>query len=995
MTYKAEETLSIYSCFKKWSARGLCFLFTMLAYFCQGQTLNYRQFTFESGLPSNEVHDIEQDTNGYMWFATDRGLSRYDGQNFTNFTTEDGLPDNTIHEIYEDYKGRLWFVSFSNKLSYYENGRIKLYRYNDTIPRAYKGADFCLFTDINVDHQDNLHYSMLGVDMVIDSSGRWHIPERPIGGTFTYFEGEHMYFTHRRLRPSKKRKTAVPVTIDFGDTLLQLRNNVSPAFRNYSLKLDRDHWIFSLRDGMMICHKDDRRYFSSDLALGFINDNDRLLIASVNGLQSLDWRDRDAEVKTLIPGFMITSLHRDHQGGIWLSTYNHGVLYIRNTEVRWLGRGTLPISQISAITTDDMGNMYMGGMNGELMMCDVEGNLKWSVSHPDIRGRVYHVAGYDEKLYVGAITRKVHFLDPTTTPPLVDSIADERLNACKYMTMTPDSKLIISGNLGMASLSDAGLNFMGSPNMRLHCIEAGVGGEIFMGTVTGLYTYKDGEVYYLGDENDLLKAPILSLNRLANGSLAVGTNGSGLLIYSRHGVQRFSKEDGLSSNMISCLESDDEYLWVGSGSGTNRLDLSGIESGVPEIESISVSHGLASNNIHQIHSDGRNVYIATDHGVNFFPADTRFTDPFPLIKLLSANVLGSDFTVAPDQVLDWDQNRLRFEFKAISFPGTNDLEYEYRLLGLEDDWNVTSSKIVEFSNLDAGLYSFEIRVRGTEAVRNLSFVVSMPFWERPLFVVFSISAVIAIFIFIVRRRELAIRKDFERKTAIDRQMNQLKLEASRARMNPHFTFNVLSSIQDFVLKNESLEASDYLSRFADLIRKVLEHSNKVEISLREELELLENYVELQNLRMDSMVQFNYAIDPDLNIETRMLPPGIIQPFVENAIIHGLMPKSTDRQLTILFTLEDGNLKCIIEDNGVGRNISRVARHNEKEDRKSLGISISKTQLDILWDHSITDSIKLIDLYDEKREPRGTRVEIIFPSTPAKTPTNEEINSNYS
>jgi LytS/YehU family sensor histidine kinase len=207
-----------------------------------------------------------------------------------------------------------------------------------------------------------------------------------------------------------------------------------------------------------------------------------------------------------------------------------------------------------------------------------------------------------------------------------------------------------------------------------------------------------------------------------------------------------------------------------------------------------------------------------------------------------------------------------------------------------------------------------------------------------------------------------------------------KLQSLRLQMNPHFLFNALNSIQQMILANEDVIATTYLSRFSKLLRSILVHSDQELISLKEEMDILKLYVELESIRFRE--SFSYTIACDQNIETEeiMIPSLLIQPFVENAIWHGLMHKDGQRVLSVSFTEEPDFLTCVIEDNGVGRQAARLANSTSGRDRKhsSKGILVSEERLKSTRNsNGKPGSIELIDLFDEKNRPSGTKVIIKF------------------
>ena len=209
------------------------------------------------------------------------------------------------------------------------------------------------------------------------------------------------------------------------------------------------------------------------------------------------------------------------------------------------------------------------------------------------------------------------------------------------------------------------------------------------------------------------------------------------------------------------------------------------------------------------------------------------------------------------------------------------------------------------------------------------------------------------------------------------------MKALRAQMNPHFIFNSLNSIQKYILKNEHYEASQYLTKFSRLIRLILDHSNQNAISISSELDLLKLYVEMESLRFDNKFDYQIETDPDISTETSEIPSMLIQPYVENAIWHGLLHKEDRGKLTIQFTKKDNhNIIVTIEDNGVGRERSAELKSKQVLKKKSYGIQITENRISIINRvQNINASARITDLKNTDGQACGTRVELYIPIKP--------------
>lgn len=213
-----------------------------------------------------------------------------------------------------------------------------------------------------------------------------------------------------------------------------------------------------------------------------------------------------------------------------------------------------------------------------------------------------------------------------------------------------------------------------------------------------------------------------------------------------------------------------------------------------------------------------------------------------------------------------------------------------------------------------------------------------------------------------------------------RKAMESRLQSLRLQMNPHFLFNALNSIQQMILANEEMVATRYLSRFSKLLRSILVHSDKEYVTLKEELEILQLYVELESVRFKDVFEYKIVCEEDIDLEELRIPTLLVQPFVENAIWHGLMHKEGSKKLMIHFYEKKDYLQCVVEDNGVGREKAKESRMaNGGQQHTSKGISVSVERLKASpSSNGMGGSLTIIDLKDEQGMPAGTRVEINFP-----------------
>ncbi len=218
------------------------------------------------------------------------------------------------------------------------------------------------------------------------------------------------------------------------------------------------------------------------------------------------------------------------------------------------------------------------------------------------------------------------------------------------------------------------------------------------------------------------------------------------------------------------------------------------------------------------------------------------------------------------------------------------------------------------------------------------------------------------------------------KQQIEQKNKMLEQKLLRSQINPHFVFNALSAIQNLIISSEKAEALGYLSRFSRLLRQILDNSSETNILLAEEINMLKAYIELEALRFGNSFSFSIKVDPGLDPHNYEVPILLVQPVIENAIIHGLMPLKKDRYLKLEFNHDEEEIICIVEDNGIGRKESSRLKSRNAITHKSHGLNITTQRINnIANKHSSNGALSYIDLFDAEGNPAGTRVSVRIPA----------------
>ena len=447
----------------------------------------------------------------------------------------------------------------------------------------------------------------------------------------------------------------------------------------------------------------------------------------------------------------------------------------------------------------------------------------------------------------------------------------------------------------------------------------------------------------------------------------------------------FTTNDGLGSNNIMKIAFDqNDVLWILSDIGIETFN-----PATREIQKMTWSLGIPHTDDFFFLPNGMVALTLEAGGIGLFhPGLLREKRPPPMPYLTKVRVRdrviyqGNRSELNRLNILT-KRDYLGFEFSALGF--LNPKEFAYQLQGVDDDWiETTERQTASYSNLKPGNYNFLLKARnigGMWSATNNIAVVMPPHWYETLwFKSLVLLLILASIYFIYRWRVDSIRQKERLKSEFQQKLNDVEMQALRAQMNPHFLFNSLNSIEHFIIKNQTREAVDYLNRFSRLVRIILQHSRTKVVTLKDEIDALKLYLDLENLRFKNKFHYSVNIDPTLNQHDIEVPPMLLQPFVENAIWHGLLHKKEPGNLMISIRKDRDRLICIIEDDGVGRRSSEKLKARSNPHRRSMGMNITRNRLDILnHENQGSATLDIKDLYSDLGESKGTRVEITLPA----------------
>jgi len=683
------------------------------------------------------------------------------------------------------------------------------------------------------------------------------------------------------------------------------------------------------------------------------------------------------------------------------------------------------------VAEDDKGNLWFGGAGGFKKL-----NLSTGIvtpypavdgatdrlSHPSVRGM-----GYDGRyVIIGPTDKGVWLFDPKTERyrrPVYasDSVRREsERDFIDHLAVMRNGDIVVAGRFHPYRI-EAGtyrMDFISFPgdNRNMNVVFQDKKGRIWLGS--------HGGVFCLDENYRLLSVhPMEVVFCLLEGEnedeVLVGTT-KGLRRVALHpdGNRTYAVPAPLEGEGVTTLLRDSlRRLWLGS--------LSGLYLANPDLtifkkfDFADNIQGLVFNGSSGLKAGNGMAFFGGINGINYFFPEKIAMDDRPLsVSVQSVRVNDRD-SVAWWQpvakfVVPFRQNTLNFEVVAPYFNNAGKVQYRYRLSGHSDDWvNIGVSNQIRLADLPPGDYLLDVAASITgnvwhQAQNALQFSVLPPFWQTWPFRLGVFAALGSLVFGLIRFRENRFRKQQQAQLELEKLQNanllyqlkaaqaeeekrralleavenqrkaaEAKLQSMRLQMNPHFLFNALNSIQQMTLSGNGDGAAMYLSKFSKLLRMVLTHSDHEQVSLREEIAMLQLYLELESLRFDDTFEYSLRSCCDLDEDEYKVPPLLIQPFVENAIWHGLMHKEGSRSLKIYFDTTPGDrLRCTIEDNGIGRaaaqNFSRNGAHT------GTAVRVGSERIETLnQQYGQNNTIEIIDLQDENGMPAGTRVLIEF------------------
>jgi ligand-binding sensor domain-containing protein len=913
-----------------------------------------------------QIYDVIQDKNQNYWFATDQGFYRYNSHSFEKIECE-GMKGLSAFGFVINKTGTIFCHNLNYQILKIEKDHCTVFY---ELSETERSSDMSLF----ISEENNL-VVIARIPFIFDEKGKKIKSYGNFPGSYGFpFQTKrgmiicHSWEKNYILEIYQNTLSLKPIKIDSKQITGPL-NFFRIGGKTYAVS-NHDKTFYSFNEDNYTCSPlKEQPALKTQEFLRFYNVNNQLWIAGVAaGVSKLEGEDCSVLSEQMYSDHFISNVYKDSEGNILLSTFNHGVLVIPDLAIQDVLK--LPEKQaiVSVHSDKDIG-MILGTLKGELISFQKDTFQTLSNEGKKPLRSISSWPNFPYIIYDDGEVKAYHKQSGKITRLFEGSLKDA--------TLLDSATLFLALNSGIRKIS---LNSSGtfqsesieSLKIRTYAIEVEpVTKNIFVATSDGLRIIKpDGKI-----ERPVLEGANVFANDVFSDeqTLYVATKKDGILFFkSGEVVKKIRPKIEQNAVELYKLIIHDHKIYANSTQGFIVLDLDG-----NVLAKLNKIHGFSTNKIFDFEIIGEQIWIIHSRGfqkINIKHLDVVKEKPALKISRIEVN----DKSVSEvDEKGEYSSNQRKIQF-TISSPtlrNKENIRYHYKLVGYENDWLIAGydDDKVSYNALAPGEYTFTVKAENQgvySEIKEYAFSISKPFYFRWWFIVLEVL----IFFFVVTviyRWQLRIQR---RKSEQQNELNASKLTAIQSQMNPHFIFNALNSIQDLILKGDVENSYSYITTFSNMVRKTLKYSERDFIDIDQELKLLELYLSLEKLRFKKDLEYTIQTE---NSEALMIPPLLIQPFIENSLVHGLLHKEGKKQL--LITLKIGEMCiCSIEDNGIGREKAKLIKQRQRAEHESFSSQAIQKRFEIL-SKTLEGNFGYVyeDLY-EGTDAIGTRVTLNIP-----------------
>jgi hypothetical protein len=962
------------------SSLFLAFILLFCPLLIYSQEYSYTHYDSKDGLAGSTVYNITQDKEGFLWFATETGLSRFDGTHFKNFTQEDGLPDNEIIQLFADSKGRVWLSPFRKTICYYYKGTIYNSENDSLLSRLHLPENVLRFAE---DPEGNILLQEKSCFHVIHTNGQ--ITEittnnnKPLGyisfiagwkgGGFLVLLNNVFY-----ILKNDQFTLWRPMPCEIHHFNYAAFNGETLAWRSTPLIIS----VFSSQGHKALAYP--FRLLDSYINLAVTDDN-HVAACTIQGAYVYNLNSPNS-VTQYLPGITVSNMFKDSEGNLWFSTFGKGVYRLNSAVVLNL-RSVIkdqPDYQILALMHYKGWILAATKMNQILKLSAKTGKLEgYATIKLNSLSPVFMTgASENDRVLVGG----KNFL-AELSPELGRYIKMSEVVSVKALCAHKGS-ILLATEKNVLEINPVNFKILDTLwNERATCLFTN-NDTIYMGTLKGLYRiHPDKRIEYLGEYSRFFQSRVAAITEDPNHVVWVATFGEGLIGWKNNRIiKHITGHNGLTSSICRTIFLENGNLWVGTDKGLNKVQV--LQPGFP-IDKYTTNDGLSSDIINCLYVIGKKVFIGTPEGLTFFDEDKVTSHSRCDLRIIDVTVDGKIYYPADaPSLIPHQKNNIQFNYVGISYKSAGDIRYRYRLLGLDSTWHETRETFLNYPTLPSGDYGLQLQAINKFGVYSkilmTRFTIDKLLYERTWFQVLIGLLFLTFTGFVVWLIVQRVRKREQEKTAANKQISELEQLSRKAQMNPHFIFNSLNSIQQYVMDADVAGANKFISGFSRLIRQTLDFSSRPEIRLEEELDYLKNYLDIEKTRLEDA--FSWVINMEKGVDPTLyyIPPMILQPFVENSVRHGLRFRKDKNGVVTITVKRDGDyLICILEDNGIGRKAAMQHKSVSPINYQSKGLSLTADRIEMYnREHALKIHMWIDDLEDNFHNSLGTRVTIYFP-----------------
>ncbi len=951
----------------------------------------FRNYNTQDGLPSSETYCVEQDERGYIYIGSDRGLTRFDGKHFETITTQNGLVNNTIFTLKGD-RGKLWYYTYSALMGYLQDDTAHAYKYNTAIGQIMQsGLWSTFFREKNGLLYLNRRVVDKGYEIIeVDSFHPAHsVLSAPMDSDYV-----RIYATpgNRWLRTGlDKAKKVKLFSWETGSLLSEFKPDA--PFKHKMVPL------FGYRKGehIWLLYKDVYRFRGKtggriitcdDPALYMLVDKEENVWLGYQNKGLVLYRKKDNYTKPiyLLDHHSVSGMLEDREGGLWFTTLEQGVYYLPpGFLMAYDARTGLSPVKVKQII-----------FNGKEIIA-LQSDFSLRALKNGTGGSWYRPLGNNTAVGMAGNNKHVYFtIEPHIPKPVPHDPQYIPVPASKIFHAGQFVWILIRGKL--TRLDQEGLPTKTQITIKLPYIISIMeiqGDKLLLGCLDGLYLYENSQLQQLALSKASHNERMSDIQELDQEHWVIATSGQGLLVLDKRTyevVRHITDAEGLKNMICNVVRCDsDGVVWVGTNKGLYKITHI-LDKPRTRIQWADVNDGISSNEIHDMCIINQDLWLATSKGISIFPRgkEMQHEDKIPvLIQQLSVN--GVRFNTGNLPRLHYKQNNISISFIGLNYRYASVLQYQYRLRGAYNEaWSYTADPVVHYNSLPPGNYTFEYGAAAPNQssevlLASFSFTITPPFWRTWWFTLLMVIAVACCVLLFIHYRVKAIRKQVKLKT----DLGIYRDKALRDQMSPHFIYNALNAIQNYILKHDTDMSVSFLSKFSRLMRLIFNNTVQEVVTLQKDLEALKLYAEMESMRFPGKLTFHLPERLQESLKPALIPPLLLQPFIENAVLHGLLPKNAPGNIWLTIEQDNDSILICIKDDGIGRAAaakikSRKNAFLNQQDmpsslRKHTGTSITIARIAQAWGKSVVRSrFALTDLFHPDGSPSGTCIQFYLP-----------------